>query len=564
MRHINAPSRLFGGVFCMLLKIWYTYGYMENIDQKRRVLKRVREWRDAEAKRMGVEFFRVLSNDAVNGIAETLPTTKEALLEVKGIAEKKWQTYGRDILAMVAEETVAGLFGNKQLGISNKQQEDDNETHPTSILPSEEREEARTNDGTLDGYRQNEEMVFTVADYLELLNVGLREFEAKVMGEITSLDIRDKYIFFSIKDKKENALLPCFMWGSSYKMSGIFLEEGMEVAVHGFPEMYKPSGRITFRADTVELVGEGALKKAYDELKKKLTAEGMFAEERKKRIPEYPQNIGLITSATGAVIHDFLNNIGKFGFKISFCDSRVEGALAVKELVSAVRYFKKKKGIDVLVIIRGGGSLESLQAFNNEALVREIADCPFPVVVGIGHDKDVPLVSLAADRAGSTPTAVAKLLNSSWEQAISKVRFAEQKIFNRFSEAVYEKKDALREYAVRIEEKFRRIFERFRNAEEKVKRNFVAIGSALSRAKEKIIRSEKSLGEKLAGDIRRSKEKIIYTEKMLVANNPMRQLRLGYSLAFAKGKIIRKTGDVTKGEEIKIRVEDGNINARVE
>jgi exodeoxyribonuclease VII large subunit len=544
---------------------------VENIDQKRRVLKRIREWRDAEAKRMGVEFFRVLSNDAVNGIAETLPTTKERLLEVKGIAEKKWQTYGRDILAMVAEETVAGLFGDKQLGTSNKQQGDDNETHPTSILPSEEGEEARTNDGTLDGYRQNEEMVFTVADYLEILNTGLRQFEAKVIGEITSLDIRDKYIFFSIKDKKENALLPCFMWGSSYKMSGVFLEEGMEVAVHGFPEMYKPSGRMTFRADSVELVGEGALKKAYDELKKKLSAEGLFAEERKKPIPEYPQNIGLITSATGAVIHDFLNNIGKFGFKISFHDSHVEGALAVKELVSAVRYFKKNgstrlttgKGIDVLVIIRGGGSLESLQAFNNEVLVREIADCPFPVVVGIGHDKDVPLVSLVADCAGSTPTAVAKLLNSSWEQAISKVRLAGQKMLARYSDALYEKKDALREHSIHIEEKFRRIFERFRNAEEKVKRNFVAIGSALAQTKERIARSQKSLGEKLTADIRRSKEKVIYIEKMLVANNPMRQLRLGYSLAFAKGRIIRKTSDVSKGEEVNIRVEDGTIITQV-
>jgi len=533
---------------------------MENLEQKRRVLKRLREWRENEAARQGVELFRVLSNDAVNGIAETLPTTKEALLEVKGIAEKKYQTYGRDILAMVTKETTAGLGLYPS---SERLKESTDKTHPTSILPSEEREEERTNEGDEDGYRQNGEKVFTVADYLEILNAGLRQFEAKVIGEITSLDIRGNYLFFSIKDKKENAMMPCFMWGTAYKMSGILLEEGMEVAVSGFPEMYKPSGRLTFRADTVELVGEGALKKAYDDLKKKLDKEGLFAESRKKPIPDYPQNIGLITSATGAVIHDFLNNIGKFGFKISFRDSRVEGALAVKELVSAVEYFKKKKGIDVLVIIRGGGSLESLQAFNNETLVREVADCPFPVLVGIGHDKDVPLVSLVADRAGSTPTAVAKLLNSTWEQALSKVRFAEQKIFNRFGELLYEKKDTLREYSENIEEKFRAIFERFRTAEEKVKRNFVAIGSALSRSKERIVRSQKTLGEKLIADMRRSKEKIIYTEKMLIANNPMRQLKLGYSLAFAKGKIIRKVEDVKRGDEISIRVEDGVINTEV-
>jgi exodeoxyribonuclease VII large subunit len=534
---------------------------VENIEQKRRVLKQIREWREVEAKRIGVEFFRVLSNDAVNGIAETLPTTKEQLLEVKGIAEKKWQTYGRDILAIVAEETTVGLFSSSPAGRglrprSERLNEGTDETFRTGS-ETQSGDEITTDD-------MAKEMIFTVADYLEVLNTGLRQFEAKVIGEITSLDIRDKYIFFSIKDKKENAMMSCFMWGSSYKMSGIFLEEGMEVQVHGFPELYKPSGRLTFRADTVELVGEGALKKAYDALKKKLQEEGLFDDERKKPIPEYPQNIGLITSATGAVIHDFLNNIGKFGFKISFKDSRVEGALAVKELVSAVRFFRKQKNIDVLVIIRGGGSLESLQAFNNEALVREIANCPFPVFVGIGHDKDVPLVSLVADRAGSTPTAVAKLLNSSWEQVLTKVRLSEQKIFNRFSEALYDNKDLFREYSKNIEEKFRNIFERFRNAEEKMKRNFVAIGSALTRTKEKLVRSQKTLGEKLTGDLRYSKEKVIHVEKMLIANNPMRQLRLGYSLAISKGKVVRKTEDVVKGDEMNIRVENGIIKTKVE
>ncbi|TRZ53925.1 exodeoxyribonuclease VII large subunit, partial [bacterium] len=522
----------------MHAEICYTV-QVENLEQKRRVLKRLREWREKEATRGGVELFRVLSNDAVNGIAESLPTTKETLMEVKGIAEKKYQTYGRDILAIVEEEVSDTPSGSKE---SMKTYG----FHPLSASAD------LYAPATRGSGQSDSEKVFTVADYLEILNVGLHQFEAKVIGEITSLDIRGNYLFFSIKDKKENAMMPCFMWGSVYKMSGVLLEEGMEVAVRGFPEMYKPSGRLTFKADTVELVGEGALKKAYDALKKKLEKEGLFAEARKKSIPEHPQNIGLITSATGAVIHDFLNNIGKFGFKISFRDSRVEGALAVKELVQAVRYFKKsfgaaqnkQKGIDVLVIIRGGGSLESLQAFNNEALVREIADCPFPVLVGIGHDKDVPLVSLIADAAGSTPTAVAKLLNSTWEQALSKVRFIEQKIISRFSESVYKKKDLLRAYAENIEDSFRRIFERFRSAEEKLKRNLVSIGGAVSQMKEKISQAVKVLpdkfgiqiqryreyfekigkifGEKLGNEIHRSREKVGYIEKMISANNPIR------------------------------------------
>jgi len=527
---------------------------VENLEQKRRVLKRLREWREKEALRGGVELFRVLSNDAVNGIAETLPITKESLLEVKGIAEKKYQTYGRDILAIVSEEINPGLFGEEKEESKKEKETTDDETLRMGL---------QTPSGDGDGYRQSGEKIFTVAGYLEILNIGLHQFEAKVIGEITSLDIRGNYIFFSIKDKKENAMMPCFMWGTAYKMSGVFLEEGMEVQVHGFPEMYKPSGRLTFKADTVELVGEGALKKAYDELKKKLEKEGLFAESRKKPIPEYPQNIGLITSATGAVIHDFLNNIGKFGFKISFRDSRVEGALAVKELVQAVRYFKKQKGLDVLVIIRGGGSLESLQAFNNETLVREIADCSFPVLVGIGHDKDVPIVSLVADSSSSTPTAVAKLLNSTWDQALAKVRFSEQKIMSRFSENIYEKKERISFLYDRIEGRFRAIFERFRTAEEKLKRNLVSIGGSISRMKEKISQEGKILQGKLEEHFMRYKESLRYSEKMLVVNNPMRQLKLGYSLVFAKGKMIRKVEDVESEEEINIRVENGTIISKV-
>lgn len=515
---------------------------MDQLEQKRKVLKALREWREKTAAREGVELFRILSNDAVNGIVETLPTTKEALLEVKGIADKKFQKYGRDILAIVSGEVNTGLFGEKlEAGIKDQES---------------------SNDGTTDAYRQNGEKIFTVSDYLDLLNVGLRDFEAKITGEISSLDIRSNYVFFGLKDK-DGSTISCFMWGNNYRMSGIQLEEGLEILAHGFPKIHKPSGRISFEADIVELVGEGALKKAYDELKKKLEKEGLFAEERKKQIPEYPENIGLITSSTGAVIHDFLNNIGKFGFKILFRDSHVEGVLAVKELVAAVRYFKKRGGIDVLVMIRGGGSLESLQAFNNETLVREIADCPFPVMVGIGHDKDVPLVSLAADRAASTPTAVARALNFSWEQALSKVRLAEQKIFSKFGTALYENRESLSRLYGFIENRFRGLLERFRMAEERLQRSALSIGNALLRYRDNVDRFEKTFVEKLGNNIRREKERLVYAWKMIEANNPERQLKLGYSIARIKGKVVRSLSDARSGDELVVAVKDGEINTVV-
>lgn len=552
---------------------------MENLEQKRKVAKKLREWREAQARKEGVdELFRIITNDAVNGIVEALPTTKEALLEVKGIGEKKLQKYGRDILVIVAGEVNDNLFGapagaregSETVGfrsvVSRVNDLENKERGATIFSEVPVRYDVEIDDGTdgtTDAYRQNGEKIFTVSDYLDLLNVGLTQFEAKVQGEVSSLDIRGNYLFFGLKDKNASAMIPCFMWKNAYQMSGITLEEGLEVVVHGFPEMYKPSGRISFKADAVELVGEGALKKAYLELKKKLEKEGLFSEERKKPIPEYPQRIGLITSSTGAVIHDFLNNIGKFGFKISFRDSRVEGALAVRELVSAVRYFKKTGGIDVLVMIRGGGSLESLQAFNNETLVREVASCPFPVMVGIGHDKDVPIISLVADRAASTPTAVAKALNATWEQALSKVRLLEQEILNGFGMLLREKRDKLWRFSITIENGFRGLLQRFRTVEERLNRSAISIGHALVQTRDALARFQKTLAEKFQADFRRSKENLLNTAKIITLNDPERELRLGYSIAFSKGKVVRRTEDVKAGEEIDVRVLDGTIITKV-
>jgi len=126
-----------------------------------------------------------------------------------------------------------------------------------------------------------------------------------------------------------------------------------------------PAVNFSFICNAIELAGEGALKKAYEALKKKLEREGLFASERKRKLPPYPQTIGIITSKQGAVINDFLTNIGKFGFKLELIDTRVEGPMAVGDILAAIKTFKQRK-IDVLVIIRGGGSPESLQAFNNE------------------------------------------------------------------------------------------------------------------------------------------------------------------------------------------------------
>ncbi len=260
------------------------------------------------------------------------------------------------------------------------------------------------------------EIIFSISEFIELLNIGLKKSKAKIIGEVSEVGLGPTgHAYFSLKDEKDGSMIKCICWKSKYDLYGIKLEEGLKIIATGYPEIYPLSGRLSFIADVIEFAGEGTLQKEYEKLKKKLTEEGIFAKERKREIPKYPRKIGVITSKQGAVLADFLSNLGKYGFQVKMIDSRVEGQGSVEDLLSSIRTFKSQD-IEVLVIMRGGGSLESMMAFNNELLVREVVDFKVPVIAAIGHHKDEPLVALAADLAVSTPSIAATTLTEPWRQ----------------------------------------------------------------------------------------------------------------------------------------------------
>ena len=369
--------------------------------------------------------------------------------------------------------------------------------------------------------------VFTIGEYIEILNTFFKAKVAKITGEVSELKrAASGHVYFTLKDKKDGSVLDCIVWSRNYAICGVALEVGMEVILAGHPNVYGPSGRLSFVADTIELVGEGALKKAYDVLKAKLEAAGVFAPERKRAMPEYPTKIGVITSMKGAVIHDFQNNLGKFGFKMRVLDSRVEGQQAAAPLLSALGVMKREAeagNIEVLVIIRGGGSLESLQAFNNETLVQAVVDFPVPVIAGIGHDKDVPLMALAADFMTSTPTAAAHLLSKPWEEAYAKLR-----------EVTY--------IFSRVEDRFGRIRADLDAAWSSVIDHTV---QALTHARELLVNSD----------------------RLLAVHDPRRPLRLGYALlrkGGPDGKLVRSVRDVATGDILNTELVDGVVKTKVE
>ena len=429
----------------------------------------------------------------------------------------------------------------------------------------------------------------TISEYLDNLNAGLATQNTRVFGEVSELQMYEgrSYLFFKMKGKDgigNEAVLTCFMWKREYSLSGIKLEVGMEIVASGYPSIYKPQGRLSFQVQAIELVGEGRLKKAYEELKAQLDKEGLFAPERKRALPIFPTKLGLITSKDGAVIGDFQTNLGRYGFHVTMIDSRVEGQLAVSELLGAVRTFRKRD-IDVLVIIRGGGSLDSLLPFNNEVLVREIANFPVPVLAGVGHEKDIPLLCLAADKAVSTPTATAQALNDSWQRAATKVELNQRKIFSSFKDSVSERKDFVRRGFEKIREHVRSVLDDFKKTEQSLQRIFVSISARISELRRIIDGYPIIIRRGMMGLVSRTQMHISAMmrpsfetvghrisdarlavqsfEKLLATNDPERQLRLGYSIVRGRSGIVRNVAQVVRGDEIVVRVQDGSFVSEV-
>ena len=487
------------------------------------LLQKLKAWRQNRANIEGVASFRVFANKVLENIAEFKPSNKEQLMAIKGIRDRKFAKYGEEILAIINGD-------NPEPSITSSISEPDK---PLSV-----------------------------SAYIDFLNRQLSKCQSRVQGEISSMDIRDRVIYFSLKDSSDEGVISCLIWKNDYKLSGIEFQVGMEVILDGIPDVYKPSGRLSFKVSSVELVGEGALKKAYDQLKKKLDSEGLFLEERKRKIPELPQKIGLITSETGAVIHDFLTNLGKYGFQIKFVDSRVEGQAAVRNLISAIDYFSDKD-IDVLVIIRGGGSLESLQAFNNETLVRIIADFNKPVICGIGHEKDVPLASLVADKMVSTPTAVAHVLNVSWQEAVQKIELGKEQIFGFLRVTLSGHRERVNHALDIIERRFKSIFDNFIQVEESLKRSFISLQSRIVDIGRTLVEYPRTLYTQMNHALIKANQDVVSLEKLMVIYNPERQLKLGYSIVSSGGAVIRKTNQVRQGQIVDVLVEDGSFESEV-
>lgn len=374
---------------------------------------------------------------------------------------------------------------------------------------------------------------FTPTEFIGVVNQTLEYAYAPVMitGEVASFKVnQNKWVFFDLKD--EESSVSCFMTLWSLRVP---LEDGMKVMVRAVPKLTK-WGKFSLTVDAIQPVGEGSLKKAYEMLKKKLTAEGLFDKSKKRELPADLTRLGVISSTQAAGYADFVKilNARWGGIKVEVAHTQVQGLDAPDQIIQALNYFNERGEVQVIAILRGGGSADDLSCFNDEALVRAIAASRIPVITGIGHEVDESLCDLVADVRASTPSNAAEMLTRDRAVEGAKVqkmmRQAEQAVMQEIERAKVNNNGAVSQIVKGIMDKY--------------------IGPMREANREKI----NKLFDKIKDEHDKMMENVRHKLKLLDVLNPEKVLSQGYAIL---------SGKISPGEAIGILTHKNEIKAEI-
>ena len=264
-------------------------------------------------------------------------------------------------------------------------------------------------------------------------------------GQVSNFRKRPTHQYFSIKD--DHAVIQATIWSGVYQKLGFNLEEGMKINVIGRVQIYEPSGSYSIIIEKAEPDGIGALAIQFEHLKKKLSEEGLFQEGFKQALPQFPKRIGVVTSRSGAVIQDIITTVSRRfpGVDILLYPTKVQGEGAAEEIARNIARANQQEDLDVLIIGRGGGSIEDLWAFNEEIVVRAIFESRLPVISSVGHETDVTLADFVADRRAATPTAAAELATPVTKlDLLTHLQNQEKRMTTAVQNVLFKKKEALK------------------------------------------------------------------------------------------------------------------------
>lgn len=442
-------------------------------------------------------------------------------------------------------------------------------------------------------FRAPERHVWTVRALVTAVRGRVeQEFaDAWVEGEISNFKASEAgHIYFSLKE--ESAQIKIVMFRSAARLLRFRPANGMQVVVRGRVTVYEERGELQISAEYLEPKGAGALQIAFEQLKARLQAEGLFDEERKQPIPTLPRRIGIVTSPQAAALRDILNILERrhHTANILIYPAQVQGAAAAGEVRAGVLYFDQSGLVDVVIVARGGGSTEDLAAFNDEALARAVAAARVPVISAVGHETDFTILDFVADLRAPTPSAAAELVIESRQQVEQNVeslrerlqravryhllmarqsltQAAQQGAFGRMMDGIHRRQQKLDDLGYRLERAERQILEKQRRRWETAsaavrhydaRRRLEGIGRELEGQTSALAAAARAALARVRARLERS-------SGQLGALSPVAILNRGYALVFdSKGRLLKDASQVKVGEKVSARLAKGEISARVE
>lgn len=446
-------------------------------------------------------------------------------------------------------------------------------------------------DTTYDLFARREKRVFKVGELTRELKALLegRFPSVQVEGEISNFrrNSASGHCYFTLKD--EGASLRCALFRNQARLLRFQPADGVHVLCRGRVSVYEAGGEYNLVVDTIEPLGAGALAMRFEELKRRLAAEGLFDAAKKRPLPLLPRRIGVVTSPTGAAIQDFLRVLHKRfpNQPVLIAPARVQGDGAAQEICQGIERLSQQPDVDVIVVTRGGGSIEDLWAFNEEIVARAIRRSPVPVVSAVGHEVDFTIADFAADLRAPTPTGAAETLVKVKADLVETLEVqrgrlrramarqlehrraqlvAQRRALTDPRRVIGERRYALDRLAQRAE---RAVRERLRTGRAQLQASEAVLARAhpqarLAQVREELMRLEQRAARATEATLAREGRRLGELAGRLDALSPLKVLSRGYALAFdANGRLVRHADEVQPGDEVRVRVDNGSFTATV-
>ena len=441
-------------------------------------------------------------------------------------------------------------------------------------------------------FRPLERRIWTVRDLVSTVRTHIeREYgDVWVEGEISNFRAHDSgHLYFTLKD--QNAQIRAVMFRSSARLLRFRPENGMQIVLRGRVTIYEDRGELQISAEYLEPKGAGALQVAFEQLKAKLEAEGLFDSSRKKAIPVLPSRIGIVSSPQAAALRDILNILRRRhrSANVLIFPAQVQGEAAALEVSAGVRYFNKARNVDVIIVARGGGSAEDLAAFNHEGLARAVASSEIPIISAVGHETDFTIIDFVADRRAETPSAAAELVIRSRQEVEEQAEGLQQRLvrairyrllmgrqvltelaqhgaFARMMDAINQRQQKLDDLQYRVDRAERQILERSRRRLESASAavRHYDLRRILASIRKELEAQAGTMVAAMRTSLLRSQSRLGQLASQLQALSPVAILERGYALVFdSRGNLLKNAEQVRTGDEISARLAKGSVTATV-